>query len=121
MPFDFDRLASLRNDPIAFENERSKLIDEMFDAMPQEKQIKYRALQNELDHLRKTMGSEAFLAELFRRMGENISDIGDQANTIQVILEKGSDHKPVLTNIKNRIALAPSGFTFTSSQGKMNP
>lgn len=115
MPFDFDSLAALRNDPVAFEAARKALIEEAMSKMPSEQRVKCEAYQREIDHLRTTMPHDAFLAELFRRMQENLADISDYAVNLQHALENESELPNDIQAVKNKIAFASKGFTFPNT------
>lgn len=100
-----EKLFGLSGDPVAFEAERSAMIEEMLNSVPEQHREKCRALQAEIDAARGRMSPEKFMSYLGMRIRENLADLTDQLQAVQAIAEKGSDHHPHLDAI-NKIALA---------------
>ena len=100
-----NKLFELSGDAVAFEAERSAIIEEMLASIPEKHREKCRALQSELDAARNKMNSDQFMQFLIMRVQENIADMLDQFRAIQAIAEKGSTDTPRLSVI-NKIALS---------------
>lgn len=100
-----EKLFGLSGNPAAFEAERSAMIEEMLNSVPEQHREKCRALQAELDAARDRMSPEKFMGYLGVRIQENLADLTDQLQAVQAIAEKGSDHHPHLDAI-NKIAIS---------------
>jgi Skp family chaperone for outer membrane proteins len=108
--FDFDKMAALANDPVAFEAERERLIQAHLDSVPEEHVVKITKLQDELDAKRKSMTSERFLVHLGERMRENLENLSDQCQALQALMEVDQPEKPRLKAI-NKVAYTGQWFT----------
>lgn len=100
-----EKLFGLSEDRATFEAERSAMIEEMLNSIPDQHREKCRALQAEIDAARGRMSPEKFMSYLGMRIQENLADLTDQLQAVQAIAEKGSEHHPHLDAI-NKIALA---------------
>lgn len=100
-----EKLFELSGNPAAFEAERSAVIEEMLNSIPEQHREKCEALQAEIDAARGRMSPEKFMGYLGMRIQENLADLTDQLQAVQAIAEKGSEHHPHLDAI-NKIALA---------------
>lgn len=100
-----EKLFGLSEDRAAFEAERSAMIEEMLNSIPEQHREKCRALQAEIDAARSRMSPEKFMGYLGMRIQENMADLTDQLQAVQAIAEKGAEHHPHLDAI-NKIALA---------------
>lgn len=100
-----EKLFGLSEDRDALEAERSAMIEEMLNSIPEQHREKCRTLQAEIDAARSCMSPEKFMGYLGMRIQENLADLTDQLQAVQAIAEKGSEHHPHLDAI-NKIALA---------------
>lgn len=114
MSFDFDTMADLaKNDPLAFERERKRLLDEYMATVPEAQRRRLTVLQANLDIQRHRMGSDQFMTYLCEQLLEKLADTADQWEAMVAQLEKDSPEKPMLKELteklKNQVAYAAPG------------
>jgi hypothetical protein len=81
---EFDRLAALaKNDPTAFEQERTRLIQDYIATLPAEKQAVARSFQNDLDLKRLQLSSGDFITYCATKMQDNFAGLQHLANELQ--------------------------------------
>jgi hypothetical protein len=92
-----DHLFWLRHDKERFEAERTRLIDEHIQSLPESHQLAARAMQDRIDAARQVMADDEFLQWMVRETAElsaNLSDqfayIGHVADCMQKRLTDGS-------------------------------
>ena len=73
-----DHLASLRDDDLRFEAERSRIISEYIKSLPEEHQRQAYAYQLRIDAARLTMSSERFLQWMVNEASEMADNLSDQ-------------------------------------------
>lgn len=90
-----DHLASLKDDPVAFELERGQIIKDYIMSLPEDKRKRVYAYQLKIDLARLTLSSEELLvwmAREAREMAANLEDqfvfIGNKATDLQKICQK---------------------------------
>lgn len=77
MSWTVETLYTLKDDPVAFEKERSRIIAEYIKSLPTEKQKVAYAMQCKIDLARETLGSDDFLLWMGKEaveLGENLAD-----------------------------------------------
>jgi hypothetical protein len=72
-----------------FEAERSRLIMEHIQSLPEDKRKVAYLEQLQIDHARITMSPEAFMTWLGERMRENLANLGDQMLALTRVLQPG--------------------------------
>lgn len=82
----FDRLVNLSDDPVEFENERARIIDEMLQSIPKEHRGRAIEMQARLDILRETMPADAFLKLLMEEMSETARKMSNLMTELQEVL-----------------------------------
>lgn len=83
MSFNFDKMSKLAMDnPVEFEAERKRLIENQISKCSPEDQVALRALQSELDFLRSVMPDDEFNLYILQRITKNLERIREQLISI---------------------------------------
>jgi len=86
--FDFDKLMKLASDPVAFEAERTRIINAHIDSLPEERRKAAYKFQKDIDLKRVGLSSSDFISYCSAHIQTNLEQVGALSQAVAIRLSQ---------------------------------